>query len=137
MEVTLPHGTFAMKELGVDYPVIVSKNTLPRDDVLVDENVEATPVGGGADGFGSGFGGRPVPGAKTPPVGKTDPNGKKPDGVAVPEKQREFHVKRFDFVLQFSWKPTTLSERLLKRKQAEDAAKAAKEQSELAANPMQ
>jgi type IV pilus assembly protein PilM len=131
-EIDLPHGRFTMKELGVDYPVIVSKGTKLTDEVLTDENVEVMPTAGMENPMSSGgFGNRTPPGAaKTPPAGKTDP-------AKVPERQRDFPVKRFNFILQFCWKPTTISERLLKRKQQEEAEKAAKAQAELAANPMQ
>jgi type IV pilus assembly protein PilM len=121
-EILLPDGTFSTKELGIDYPLLVNTVHRTHKVPLIDENVaEVLPTG-----------------AENPPFGVKPPapaaNGKAADPTkAEPPKQRVFEEDQYDFIVHFSWKPTTLNERRLNRKKKEDAAKeAAKAQQELA-----
>ncbi len=134
--IELPHGQFTVKELGIGYPVMINKDTAKKTEVLINQNVAEVapmamegPMGGGFGGIRTPVGNKAAPG--NPAAAKAA------DGKAVPvepDRQREFREERFDFVVQFCWKPTTLSERLLNRKKQEEAKT---QQPELAAQPMQ
>ncbi len=91
-DIDLPGGKFSMKELGIEDPVLVSKITKVKPETVTDPNVTDTSTTGAVRGGVGGKGSRP---------GSVD-------------------LERFDFVVQFAWKPTTLSERLAHREQAKE-----------------
>jgi hypothetical protein len=68
------------------------------------------------------------------PGGAVPPGGKAPQGAdaakAEPPKPKYFDEIKYDFKVQFCWKPTTLNERLLNRKKKEAAAQAPPELAE-------
>ncbi|MCC7085348.1 MAG: type IV pilus assembly protein PilM [Pirellulales bacterium] len=122
----LPDGIFTAKELGIGYPVLVNSDQSIKKWQLVNENVaevllNTAEIGGVGSKLGAGLGG----------AGKAAPNAAAPGAPEEPGKQRVFDELRYDFVVHFCWKPTTLRERLLNRQKLEDAAKA--QQPELAA----
>ncbi len=92
-DIELPGGKFSTKELGIGYPVLVSKITKVKPETVTDPNVTEGNATGAVRGGAGAKGGRP---------GSVD-------------------LERFDFVVQFAWKPTTLTERLEQRKQEAQA----------------
>ena len=91
-DIDLPGGKFSMKELGIEDPVLVSKITKVKPETVTDPNVTDSSAAGAVRGGVGGKASRP---------GSVD-------------------LERFDFVVQFAWKPTTLSERLAHREQAKE-----------------
>lgn len=129
-KVTLPgaggvEDQFTLQELGIGYPLLLTDNKpvtvpIPNPDYV-------PPAGGaGATGFGeagAGYAGAPgyaggagYAGAAVAPGGAAAA-----DGAEAPEP-RAFQVKRQDFIYQFVWVETPLTERLQKRKEAAEQA---------------
>ncbi len=108
-KIDLIGGQFTLQELGIGYPVIVTKVTSLKTKVIINPNVTDTYAGqaqptGGFGGFGGAAAGG---GAKGAPAGGAGGN--------VPiDQQAKVTVQEYDFVVQFVWKPTTLSQRLEK-----------------------
>jgi len=109
-KVVLPTGdrqaveSVSTKELGIGYPVLVNPQKI-REVVLQNPNVQSEAPGGGPGRMG--FGGE---------GGAASAEGSVP-------------LRRFDFVVQFCWKPTTPTE----RKQQEEAREQAEAEAAAAA----
>jgi type IV pilus assembly protein PilM len=101
----------SMKELGIELPVLVNLDIRTKPEVLTDTTVqESNAAIGGPVGFGHG------PAAPAPTAG----------GVRPATRT----VERFDFIVQFMWKPTPMSvrqERRAKLKQQQDEQKSTAE----------
>jgi type IV pilus assembly protein PilM len=103
-----PDGTkFSMKELGIDYPVLVTRETRIIDTTVTNPNAVATATPAAAA--------NPIRPGAAPMAPMGDP------GV--------YPVRRYDFEVQFIWKPTPMSERLENRQKKQEPPK---EQPELA-----
>jgi len=113
--------TVTLKQLGVEYPVIVSKFSLIQD-VMV-PNPQATSV----NPMGNPLPPAPVPVA--PPV--PSPNGALPP-PPLAAAVFEVPAKKYAFVLQFAWRPLTESER--DAAEQERIVKVNKEKAEATAN---
>jgi type IV pilus assembly protein PilM len=87
----------SMKELGIDLPVLINPSVKIDNEVVTDPNVDPNVAAAGA---GHGFANpTPMPAA------------------AAPVRSATQTLRRFDFVIQFLWKPTPLSTRQDRRAQ--------------------
>jgi type IV pilus assembly protein PilM len=105
VELPTPSGDlvkFKMKELGIQYPLLLISEPIRRDE-LDNPNVEGS--GGGREGG-------------------IDNAGTQID----PENPPTYPVKRYDFTIQFCWTAKTLKERLKEREDKERLEKAQQEQ---------
>jgi type IV pilus assembly protein PilM len=90
----------SMKDLGIEMPVSVNSSVKTTPEILTDPNVTDAGASGTLPGAGhGGFGAAP------PPV------------AAAPQRPATQTVNRYDFVVQFLWKPTPMSARQEKRDQ--------------------
>ncbi len=95
-DVQLPSGQFSVKELGIGYPVLVNQMTRAVDEAITNPNVANNPAPAAAPGPAQ-------PGA----------------AAAAPATPAIQYVPKYDFVIQFCWKPTPLKKRLENREKKE------------------
>jgi type IV pilus assembly protein PilM len=95
------------KQLGIEAPVIAAETAI-KDEIVVDPNV-STDI------------------ALAPAMG----GGVLPAGAA-PAKQSTYNVRRYNFTVEFAWKPTPLSQREANRKKAEAQKKGEPEEPKVA-----
>lgn len=144
--------TFTMKELGIQFPLLLSDEGEPQTVNVPNPDVSATQSGPsnmlsmqGGGGFagmddegeeGNGFesgGAQMIPGAVPGATATED------DEPAVPTT---FQVRRYSFTIQFCWQEKRLSDRLIalqerrdkEAKEAEEAAAKAAEEAAAAGN---
>jgi type IV pilus assembly protein PilM len=109
-DVKLPGGTFSTRELGIGFPILavskaLHKVTLTNQNLLAGNNAPQPPPAGG--GGASGFLGAKAAVAAAGPA------------TAAAATQV---VDQYDFVVQFVWKPTTVTQRLEERQKQQNAA---------------
>lgn len=118
-------GRFRYSDIGVFLPTVVAADDVPKDDVVILGNARYT--GGGAGGGGGGIQLGGAAGQADDPSslasggggagGEADFDSSVPPGA--------YPVKRFDFCVQFAWKPASVSERIEARNKRREAEKAA------------
>lgn len=109
-KIELPSGengkmeSVTMKELGISHPVLVNPLNVYKQDVQ-DPNLVARAASGGM----------PMPGGMQMPgrIAQPGPDDTKPTSIPL---------RRFDFVVQFCWRPTTPQERHDAKKALEKAS---------------
>ncbi|MEO0528947.1 MAG: type IV pilus assembly protein PilM [Planctomycetota bacterium] len=91
------------EELGIGYPVVITKNRI----IDVEYDPEATEA--------DGPGGR-APARRAAPVGRgRGPGGRGLAGANEPEEPELWKLRRYDFIVQFAWTPTLRHTRQLAR----------------------
>ncbi len=132
-----------MKQLGVGYPIVLKFD--PIKEVKVPNPEYEPPAGaagaaggyGGYGGFGAGGEGEMSPSGDGASIGGSFGGAPAATGTAGADASKEPKIpptvdaKRFDFVIQFCWQPTTVADRdkireeMLKKQQEKEAAAAA------------
>jgi type IV pilus assembly protein PilM len=124
-----PPENFTMKELGIDYVILLSDPPPDRTYRVRNPFFEGTP---GSTGYGSGMGEGLSPSGLGMPAGVgAGLGGLAPaaSGAAKPKPKEEGPVEppfypapKYTFIVQFCWQEQLLSARLLKRQQAAQPA---------------
>jgi len=111
----------SMKDLGVEMPVLVNPSVAITTEIVTDPNVQDPGMTGQPPGAGHGF-------AMAAPM----------VAPAAPVRPATQTLRKFDFVIQFLWKPTPISTRQERRaqikRQQEEQKKSATEPDGLAGN---
>ncbi len=92
----------SFKELGVNFPVVVTRNRINEVEYDPEANSEEGAVGGRRRGGGRGMGMRG-------PSGERGSSRKRPGRAAQANKEAEpefWKLRRYDFIVQFCWTPT-------------------------------
>mgnify|MGYP001081666079 CR=1 FL=1 len=110
--------TVSMKELGIEYPVLVEPKPLLHYTVLHPEAIVAEMLNPNSASH-SGFGVpedhlRPTPGMPQQPGMPTAPAGK-PSAPVL----KTISISKYPFTVEFAWRPTPPSKRLEERKKAQ------------------
>jgi type IV pilus assembly protein PilM len=110
----------SLKELGIDYPVLLSQGR-PRPRTIINPYVRVSAVGTDASGGQTQPASGLQPGAASMAPSRFRAGAVGPRGVAKPELPDEavLELYEFPFVVQFTWIPTTPSQRREKAEQPE------------------
>jgi hypothetical protein len=108
------------KELGIDLPVMLGNSTRWNTVTVVDPFVAGGGQGGG-------------PGMPGMPSGPGGPAAAQAPAAGQPARATSQTVGEYPFVIEFAWKPTTLSQRQKNRRELQQKKAAEPEQPKMAA----
>lgn len=114
-----------IKDLGISHPWLVVGKAKTKE--VIDPDAELRGAGGAMPAYSAAAEGAAFDPSQPPAIG--------PDGNPLPpgEKPKWFEVEKYEFVVQFCWKPTTRSQRKVIAEVRREAEKAAKEAAAAAA----
>jgi type IV pilus assembly protein PilM len=98
------HELVSMQDLGISYPVLIAFKK-PENEAIVDPASLNKTAGSGIQ-------------SRSPKQGRNGRSDNRGSASAAP-KEETITVRRFDFIIQFAWKPTPPAARLAKKRAGE------------------